>query len=57
MFAAAALLGVGQGLDHLEDSALVGRGEVFDLLETLEQAGALGRALLGDRLQPEQLVS
>jgi RHS repeat-associated protein len=32
-------LGVGEGLDHLEDGALVGGGEVFDLLEALEQAG------------------
>jgi hypothetical protein len=55
--AAAALLGVGEGLDHLEDGALVGGGEVFDLLEPLEQAGPPGRALLGDRFQTEQLVA
>jgi YD repeat-containing protein len=30
---------VGESLDHLEDGALVGGGELFDLLESLEQAG------------------
>jgi hypothetical protein len=44
-------VGVEHGLDELEDGALIGRGELFDALEPLEQpGGARGEAAFGRKL-------
>lgn len=49
--------GCDQGVEHLEDGALVGGRECFHLLEPLAEPGGLPGELLGERLEAEQLVS
>ena len=43
-----------QRVEQLEDGALIGGGEVGDLLESLEEAGWPGGLLLDHRFEAEQ---
>jgi hypothetical protein len=51
-----AAAGVDEGVDELEDGALIGGGELFDLLQTFEEAGGLGGARRLDGGEAEQLI-
>ena len=42
-----------EGIDHLEDSALLGGGEFFNLLEALHEARGARADGLGDRREAE----
>lgn len=52
-----ALEGGMEGIDQLENGALIGWGEVVDLPKPLEEAGRPGGLLLDDRLEAEQFVA
>lgn len=51
------LAGAGEGVDEGEDGALVGGGEVLDLLEPAEEAGGPGRRGVARRREAEEFVS
>jgi hypothetical protein len=46
-----------EGVDELEDGALVGRGQGLDLLRPLAEPGEPGRGLVGAGLEAEELVA
>lgn len=45
-----------EGIDHLEHRALLGGGELLDLLEALHEARRAGSHGLRERREPEQLI-
>jgi len=50
------LPGLEEGVDDLEDGALVGVGERFDLLQPLAEPSRAGTVGLGEGLHAEELV-